>query len=164
MTAVRAILDTNVWLDWLVFGDPCVAAIREAHEAGRLEILITAEGEAELARVLAYERGRYTRDAEAQGACLARCRSLARRVEAALTEAERARLPACRDRDDQQFLEAALASGADVLVTKDRALLELAPRPSTGSGARGERRIPFAIVAPADFAALTTPRAAPLRT
>ncbi|HEY6865303.1 MAG TPA: putative toxin-antitoxin system toxin component, PIN family [Burkholderiales bacterium] len=159
---LRAVLDTNVWLDWLVFDDPCVAPIREAHEAGRLEIVIAAEGEAELARVLAYERGRHTRDAEAQAACLAECRKIARRIEAGLHEAQRARLPVCRDRDDQQFLEAALASGADFLITKDRALLELALRQAQRERlqAQGERGLPFAIVAPADFAALTTPRAA----
>jgi uncharacterized protein len=133
---IRAVLDTNVWLDWLVFADPCVLAIREAHEAGRLEILITAEGEAELERVLAYERGRHTRDAAAQGACLAECRRLARRIDAALDDARRRTLPLCRDRDDQKFLEAALAAGAGVLVTKDRALLELA------------KRVPFRIVSP----------------
>jgi predicted nucleic acid-binding protein len=43
-------------------------------------------------------------------------------------EAERAKLPACRDPDDQKLLEAALAARAGFLVTKDRALLDLAPR------------------------------------
>jgi uncharacterized protein len=153
----RVVLDTNVWLDWLVFDDPGVAAIRAAHAAGGIEILMCAYGEAELARVLAYERGKRTLDAGAQGACLARCRALARRVEAGLTEDERARLPVCRDRDDQKFLETALAVRADFLITKDRALLELALRQAQ------RERVPFAIVAPAAFA-LTTPRAAPLRT
>ncbi len=148
----RVVLDTNVWLDWLVFDDPGVAAIRAAHAAGGIEIWMCACGEAELARVLAYERGRRTLPAEAQAACLARCRALAQPIEAVLPQDERARLPVCRDRDDQKFLEAALAAGARILVTKDRALLELARRVSA-----------FRIVAPADFA-LTTPRAAPLRT
>jgi uncharacterized protein len=159
MTAVRVVLDTNVWLDWLVFGDPCVAAIREAHAAGRIEICVSAEGEAELERVLAYERGRRTLAQGAQAACMARCRSLALRIDAGLAAAERAKLPVCRDRDDQKFLDAALAAGAEFLVTKDKALLELALR-----RARGERAVPFRIVAPADFAEITKPRAAPLRT
>jgi predicted nucleic acid-binding protein len=53
---------------------------------------------------------------------------VARRIDSAVTEAERAQLPACRDPDDQKFLEAALASRADFLLTKDRALLDLARR------------------------------------
>jgi uncharacterized protein len=149
---IRVVLDTNVWLDWLVFDDPGVAAIRAAHAAGEIEIWMCGDGEAELGRVLAYQRGRRTLAAGAQTACLARCRALVRRIEGGLPEAERRTLPVCRDRDDQKFLEAALAAGAQVLVTKDKALLELSKRVSA-----------FRIVAPAGFG-LTRPRAAPLRT
>jgi len=35
------------------------------------------------------------------------------------------RLPVCTDRDDQKFLEIARDAGAQVLVTKDKALLKL---------------------------------------
>ena len=37
-------------------------------------------------------------------------------------------LPRCADPDDQKFLELALAARADVLITKDHKLLELARR------------------------------------
>src|SRR5690349_18703542 len=121
----RVVLDTNVWLDWLVFDDPCIGALRDAHAAGRLEILITAEGEDELVRVLAYERGERTLPREAQVECIERCRSLARRIDTHTADAERGKLPVCRDRDDQKFLEAALVADAQFLVTKDKALLEL---------------------------------------
>ena len=126
---VRLVLDTNVWLDWLVFDDPAIAPIRAAVAANRAEVFIDAACEAELERALGYDLGRkFTIDAKAQGACLVECRRVALRIEAVLTEAERAQLPACRDRDDQKFMEAALAAGAHFLVTKDRALLELARR------------------------------------
>lgn len=139
----RLVLDTNVWLDWLVFGDPCVAAIKAAVAAERAEVFIDAACEAELERALGYDLGRkFTLDAKAQGACLAECRRVALRIESAPPEAARARLPACRDRDDQKFLEAALAAGAHLLVTKDRALLELARRTAR-----------FGIVTPEGFAA-----------
>jgi len=36
------------------------------------------------------------------------------------------RLPVCTDRDDQKFLELARDAGADILITKDKALLKLA--------------------------------------
>jgi predicted nucleic acid-binding protein len=36
------------------------------------------------------------------------------------------KLPVCKDRDDQKFLELAYASQADTLITKDKALLKLA--------------------------------------
>ena len=140
---MRLVLDTNVWLDWLVFDDPCVAPIRAAVAAGRAEICIDAACEAELERALGYDLGRkFTIDAQAQAACLAECRRVARRIESACPEAERAQLPACRDPDDQKFMEAALAAKAHFLVTKDRALLELA-----------RRTLRFRIVPPEGFAA-----------
>ena len=134
----RLVLDTNVWLDWLVFDDPSIAPIRTAVAASRAEVFIDAACEAELERALGYDLGKRAVDVPA---CIAVCRRVARRIESALNEAERAKLPACRDPDDQKFLEAALAAGAAFLVTKDRRLLELA-----------RRARPFRIVTPQEFA------------
>lgn len=120
----RLVLDTNIWLDWLVFAEPGIAPIRAAHAAGRLEIAIDEACEAELVRVLAYDLGRHSIGAAAQAEALAQCRQVARRVDTAPA----AGLPQCRDPDDQKFLEAALAAKADFLVTKDLALLALARR------------------------------------
>jgi len=136
---VRLVLDTNVWLDWLVFDDPGIAPIKAAVEANRAEVFIDVACEVELERALGYDLGKKrTVDIPA---CLALCRRVARRIASPVPEAERARLPACRDPDDQKFLEAALNSRADFLLTKDRALLDLARRP-----------LPFRILTPADFA------------
>ena len=121
----RLVLDTNVWLDWLVFDDPSVATITAAIAAKRAQVFIDAACEAELERALGYDLGKRTVDI---AACLALCRRVARRIDSGVPEAERAQLPACRDPDDQKFLEAALASRAEFLVTKDRALLDLARR------------------------------------
>lgn len=132
---MRMVLDTQIWIDWLVFDDPSITALREAAS----EIVIDAACEKELERVLAYPLGRRRLDEAARAACLERCRRLACFVEEALTEERRRELPACRDRDDQKFLELALAARADCLVTRDRRLLELARRGS----------LPFRIVQPA---------------
>jgi putative PIN family toxin of toxin-antitoxin system len=121
----RLVLDTNVWLDWLVFDDPVVAPIKAAVAENRAEVFIDAACEAELGRALGYDLGKRSVDV---AACLAECRRVARRIERAAPEAERAQLPACRDKDDQKFLEAALAADAHFLVTKDKALLDLARR------------------------------------
>ena len=121
----RLVLDTNVWLDWLVFDDPAIAPIRAAVEASRADVFIDAACEAELERALGYDLGKRAVDI---AACLAECRRVAKRIVSALLEAERATLPACRDPDDQKFLEAALAAGAAFLLTRDRALLKLARR------------------------------------
>ena len=138
-TPLRLVLDTNVWLDWLVFDDASIAPIRTAVAAGRAEVFIDAACEEELERVLGYDLGKRAVDI---AACIAECARVARRIDSPMPEAESARLPACRDPDDQKFLEAALAAGAGFLVTKDRALLDLA-----------RRALPFRIVTPAGFAA-----------
>jgi putative PIN family toxin of toxin-antitoxin system len=135
----RLVLDTNVWLDWLVFDEPAIAPLREAHDARRIEIVMDVACEAELVRVLAYDLGRHSIDAQAQAVCLARCRGMVRGVPAGWAEG----LPQCRDPDDQKFLALAHAARADFLVTKDQALLELARRVAQ-----------FRIVSPADCANL----------
>lgn len=128
MSRRRVVLDTNIWLDWLVFRDLSLLHLKKAFSDGQAEIFIDAACEAELERVLAYDLARHTLAAAAQAACLAECRRIAQRVEAAAPEAERKLLPRCADPDDQKFLELALAARADVLVTKDHKLLELARR------------------------------------
>jgi len=145
---VRLVLDTNVWLDWLVFDDPAIGPLRRAWQAGVIDLAIDGDCEAELERVLGYDLGRRSIDASRQAASLAECRRLARRVDAAASNTpdspsfpgEAATLPRCRDPDDQKFLVAALAAGAKALLTKDRALLTLA------------RRAPFEILTPEAFA------------
>lgn len=135
----RLVLDTHVWLDWLAFDDPSVAALKAALAADRAEIYMDAPCEAELERVLGYPIRKVLAPKAVQAERLAEARRIARRPGRALGPAERASLPRCGDGDDQKFLELALAARADALLTKDRALLALA------------RRVPFRIVLPADF-------------
>jgi putative PIN family toxin of toxin-antitoxin system len=131
---MRLVLDTNIWLDWLVFGDACVAPIRAAVNEGRARVYIDGACETELVRVLGYPLGKMTLDARAQAACLAECRRASSpRGDAAPLACV---LPPCRDPDDQKFLELARDCRADLLVTKDRALLMLS------------RHAPFRIVTP----------------
>ena len=131
------VLDTNVWLDWLLFDDPSVAALKKAVKAGRAEIFIDAACEAELERVLAYDLGKHSIGAEKQAACIATSRLIARPIQDPVLVPD---LPRCPDPADQMFLEAAAAAKADYLVTKDRHLLDMA-----------RRRLPFRVVKPQFF-------------
>ena len=106
---------------------------------GRAEIFIDAACEAELVRVLAYDLGRHSIDAQRQAACVAECRRIAKRLEKTV---DGGTLPRCPDPKDQMFLEAAATAKADYLVTKDRDLLDLA-----------RRRLPFHVVQPQFFKA-----------
>src|SRR5688572_5444439 len=100
---LRLVLDTNVWLDWLVFDDPATAPIKAAVAAGTAGVFIDAACGEELERVLAYPRVA-TLDAAAQSACLAECLRVARATGAfTRAQAATATLPLCSDADDQKF-------------------------------------------------------------
>jgi len=135
---IRLVLDTNVWLDWLVFDDPGIAPIAAAVAAGRAEVVIDAAVESELARVLGYPFKGRTLAPDVQAERLARCIAVARRAGDRRDAEAAKRLPKCGDPDDQKFLELALACDAACLVTKDRALLDLA----------GRKGLPFRIAEP----------------
>ena len=144
---VRIVLDTNIWLDWLVFDDTGIHRIRQLQEAGHVEILIDAPCEAEFAEVITRKFQKKTLDAQARAAALAHIRRLTTRIDAQLPPPERARLPRCKDPDDQKFLELAFAGAADVLITKDRALLDIFRRRKKQVG----RTVSFKILTPEEF-------------
>jgi len=122
---LRLVLDTNVWLDWLVFEDRDVAPVKAAVAAGRAEVVVDDAVVAELARVLAYPFGARTLTPEAQSKRLAECGRVSVRSHGAEVGVQGGPLPVCGDPDDQKFLDLAAASGARYLVTRDRDLLEL---------------------------------------
>ena len=142
MARHHIVLDTNIWLDWLVFKDLSLLHLKKEVSEGKAEIFLNSACESELERVLAYDLARHSLDAAAQAACLAECRRIAQRIDTVAPEAERKLLPRCVDPDDQKFLELALAARADALITKDHKLLELARRTK-----------PFRILIPRKFSA-----------
>ncbi|MBS0338749.1 MAG: putative toxin-antitoxin system toxin component, PIN family [Proteobacteria bacterium] len=120
---MRLVLDTNVVLDLVVFRDPGAATLRAAIEAGRVTILTSAECLAELRRVLDYPE--FKLDEAAQAAA---CDWFVAHAEILEAPEPEPMLPRCRDADDQKFLDLAWVADVEHLVTKDKALLELARR------------------------------------
>jgi uncharacterized protein len=118
---IRVVLDTNVVLDCFVFRDPGIGSLL-ARMRDRTAIAITnAACFAELERVLAYRQLELA--PEQRPAVLATYRESSEWFSG---PAGSERLPSCRDPDDQKFLELARDARADLLVSKDKALLELA--------------------------------------
>ena len=135
--AIRLVLDTNIWLDWLVFDDPSVAPLRAAHAGAAVEIVTDIACIEELRRVLGYRLRKAVLGQAARESALEQCRRIATMFEAAAQAPFSAvPLPLCRDQDDQKFLELARAARADYLITKDRDLLELARRKYAHTGFR----------------------------
>ena len=121
---MRVVLDTNVWIDWLVFDDPAISALREAHRSERIQILANDACIEEFERVLAYPEFKLDRaQRQSLRAQLERCvvRHESRRAQGAA-------LPRCTDPDDQKFVTLACDAKADWLLTRDKALLRLARR------------------------------------
>lgn len=131
---MRVVLDTNVVVSALLFRKGSLARLRELWSAERFVPLTDRAATEELVRVLAYPKFRLEPD------------DITSLLEEYLPFAEpiaarRVRTPRCRDVHDRKFLALATAGRADVLVTGDRALLELASR------------VRFAIEAPREFLA-----------
>ena len=133
-TALPVVLDSNVWLDILVFDDTHTRPIRAALESGTLRALIDARCLAELAHVLDYPH--LAARGVAKADVLAAMARLTETIEPPALPDDARPLPQCRDRDDQKFLELARASGAAWLVSKDRAVLKLAKRIARDFGFR----------------------------
>ena len=132
------VVDTNVLLDFWVFDDPRARAARDALIEGRLAAVRCEECDDEFARVL--ERPRIDLRIRANSGDVTaerikqRWRALARHCGPLRASPWR-----CRDAGDQKFLDLAHTAGAELLLTKDRALLDLGRR--TGRGGQRALRI-----------------------
>lgn len=138
---LRLVLDTNVVLDLFHWGNVDAVPIMAALEAGQIECLADRRTLDELQRVLTYPQLKLTPEM-----IVDRYRRYSGLVQM-IDEGEAPPLPRCKDRDDQMFLELAARAQADVLVSKDKALLKL----------RGRTKLGFQILKPATAAALISP-------
>jgi len=151
---MKAVLDTNAWLDWLVFDDPSARELGRAAEAGGIVLLATESTRAEWLAVIA--RPRFGLDQAARAAIADRYDRHAMLIDPDRASPLPARVPECRDPDDRKFVELALAAGADFLITRDKALLKLARRARRWHG--------LAIVRPEDASWLGALAARPAST
>jgi putative PIN family toxin of toxin-antitoxin system len=119
--AKRIVIDTNVCLDLFVFHDPRWAPLLADIESGALEVVTRTDCRDEYRVVLHYPH--LPLDEASRPLSAERFDAL---IKVVAPEAKLVRLPVCTDKDDQKFLEVARDSGADTLITKDKALLKLA--------------------------------------
>lgn len=135
-----AVLDTNVWLDIHFFRDAASQSLAAALESPLWGTARCEQTDAELSIVLqrpafASDPAERTRLLE----CLRRWQQRTRLVAVCAPAPWR-----CRDPHDQKFLDLALAAGASVLLTKDKALLAVH---------RSARRDGLMILTPQQFTA-----------
>ena len=117
-----AVLDTHIWLEWLLWRSPRLEPLRVKHAAGSLQILHNVETLAEWRRVLGYQQ--FAQTAEQIEALCLEFIELTQACEL-MPDAQRNRLPKCRDLDDQKFLELSVIGGANWLITRDKKLRKI---------------------------------------
>lgn len=121
-TRPAIVVDTQVVMDWLVFGDARVQPLANALTSGTLRWLVAPAMRDEIRHVLG--RGvaaRYAPD-------LALIEAGFDQHSLAIDAAEPSPRLVCRDPDDQKFIDLALARSARWLVSRDKALLALSKR------------------------------------
>ena len=117
------ILDTNIWLDWLVFQNDTLDELKDAWRNQSFDIIYTDEMLEEWVDVIG--RAQFKLSLEQQMHKTAELKTIARRVE---TLGKPLNPIACKDKDDQIFIDTALTHGAAWLISKDRHLLMLKNR------------------------------------
>jgi putative PIN family toxin of toxin-antitoxin system len=118
---IRAVLDTNLLVSYLITHRPPIATLIDEHLAREDFALLTAPALLEeLERVLRYPRLQRYYDDETRTRFVALIAALSEVVELPET------IPRiCRDPGDDQVIACAVAGGADVIVSGDRDLLVL---------------------------------------
>ncbi|QDL53032.1 putative toxin-antitoxin system toxin component, PIN family [Rhodoferax aquaticus] len=113
------VIDTNVVLDLFIFSDPATPPLREALSTGSLNWIATQPMRDELEHVLAYThlQGRLAHYGLTAADVLACFDAQVRLVEVAAKA-----VVTCKDKDDQKFIDLAVAHQA-MLLSKDKAVL-----------------------------------------
>ena len=118
------VLDTNVVLDLLVFGDVAAQPVKQGLQAGSLRWLATAAMREELARVLAYPK-LAPRVAFHRGTADAVLQDFDRHAELVAVPGKASLT--CGDPDDQKFIDLAVAHRC-LLLSKDDEVLRMKKR------------------------------------
>ncbi len=118
------VFDTNICLDFFVFRDPRYLCILEYLEQGLLRAYTSEDCRNEWLNVLNYP---HLPISEAQRPSAINAFDRYMKLDGPISYSA-LRLPNCSDKDDQKFLELALALRADYLVSKDKAVLKLGRR------------------------------------
>jgi uncharacterized protein len=113
--AVRAVIDTNIWVSSLLNPSGFPAKLRKSFEEGAFKVIISAPILEELADVLARPRiqGKYEITGDDIKGLL---ELLEQRAEDVLVLGD---VEICRDKDDNFVIETAIKGQAEYLVTRD---------------------------------------------
>lgn len=118
---MRVVLDTNAVLDLLLWHNPEFDLLARAIEGSLVQLVCDDACLRELRTVLRYDKFGLSAD---DGAALY-ARYLTQTELSPMPGTPAEGLPRCRDREDQKFFDLAVRAGADLLVSRDRAVLRM---------------------------------------
>lgn len=128
---MKLVLDTNIVLDWLVFEDARLSELQRAWDEQRLELITHMPALEELRRVLTYPQFKLSESEQQTVLGSYRSHVQVMPLPDGVTMENLgmpAGFPRCKDCDDDHFLALAYHHHADAVVSKDRAVLDLAKR------------------------------------
>jgi len=129
----RVVIDSQSLFDWLVFANPWCADWAEVLSGPQWKWVTTDSMRREFDAVARHGFGpRWPVDAAALDAAWGRHATVLPPHDPLGAD----RRLVCRDRDDQKFIDLAIACGAQVLVSRDNALLKLARKAAERHGVR----------------------------
>lgn len=124
MIPKRIVIDTNVCLDLFVFRDPRWSKLMACIDSGKIKAVTREDCRREWQIVLGYPHLKLD---ESQRATVEQAFDAVIQCHPIPSpDVDAQKLPVCKDKDDQKFLEFSRDIKADVLITKDKALLKLA--------------------------------------
>lgn len=141
-TPLKVVFDTNVVVSATLFRSSFLSPLRAVWQDGRVSAIVCAETNAELLRVLTYAKFKLSEADIAHVLALYLPFAQSHKIKSSAKQTSP--LPICRDARGQIFLELAHSAQADLLVSGDDDLLNLADDSAM-------QHLGFKIITPAAF-------------
>ena len=119
---VTFVLDTNIWLDILLFNDPSVKKLSNLIFKKEILVLSCKQCDDEFSRVLKYKN--LGIEKEKQNYMLRTYKEFVKNIDFVET-LNSSNIPKCHDSDDQKFVNLSCINHVDWLLTKDKQILKM---------------------------------------
>ena len=119
---VTFVLDTNIWLDILLFNDPSVNKLSNLIFKKEILVLSCKQCDDEFSRVLKYKN--LGIEKEKQNYMLRTYKEFVKNIDFVET-LNSSNIPKCHDSDDQKFINLSCFNHVDWLLTKDKQILKM---------------------------------------
>jgi uncharacterized protein len=117
---IRAILDTHIWLEYLLWESPRLDDLRQWQANRRIVFVIDEPCAFEFSKVLSYPQ--FALPAKRKQALVEQQKLLCDWIPMHVTEQSVLQIPPCKDPNDQKFLQLLVYSNSQYLISRDKKL------------------------------------------